>query len=215
MCSSKSLNLLAVVHNYKEQGKKVIVVKPRLDTRFKEGAVVSRAGLSAPADILVDADTQLDPAQFVGMHCVLVDEAQFLSAYVVDQLRLLTYTHKVPVICYGLRTDFLTRTFEGSQRLLELADTIEEIKTTCQFCNRKAVFNLRIKADGSATTEGAQVALGAEVSERAGLPAAGSERRRLCTQPTNPPPFFTALHPTLLRTCTAPPALAATMTGYR
>jgi thymidine kinase len=164
MCSSKSLNLLAVVHNYREQGKKVVVIKPRLDVRFEKGAVVSRAGLSAHADILVDADSLLDPSAFTGAHCVLVDEAQFLSPYVVDQLRLLTKTHKCPVICYGLRTDFLMRTFPGSQRLLELADTIEEVKTTCQFCNRKAVFNLRIAADGTATAEGEQVLLGAEVS---------------------------------------------------
>ena len=168
MCSSKSLNLLAVVHNYREQGKRVLVLKPRLDTRFSQGAVVSRAGLSADADIMLDPDTQLDLAPFVGIHCVLVDEAQFLSPYLVDQLRLLTFTHNVPVICYGLRTDFLMRTFPGSQRLLELADTLEEVKTTCQFCNRKAVFNMRMAADGSATAEGAQVELGAEVSRRRG-----------------------------------------------
>jgi thymidine kinase len=163
MCSSKSLNLLAVHHNYIQQKKRVLVLKPRLDARFAQGEVVSRAGLSAPADLLVDADTALDPALFAGLHCVLVDEAQFLSAYLVEQLRLLTHTARVPVICYGLRTDFLMRTFEGSQRLLELADSIEEVKTTCQFCNRKAVFNMRIAGDGLATAEGAQVELGAEV----------------------------------------------------
>ena len=167
MCSSKSLNLLAVVHNYREQQKRVLVIKPRLDARFAEGAVVSRAGLSAPADLLVDADTLLDPALFAGLHCVLVDEAQFLSAYVVDQLRLLTHTCRVPVLCYGLRTDFLMRTFPGSQRLLELADTIEEVKTTCQFCNRKAVYNMRLAGDGRPTVEGAQVELGAEVRRAA------------------------------------------------
>jgi thymidine kinase len=184
MCSSKSLNLLAVVHNYREQKKRVIVIKPRLDARFAEGAVVSRAGLSAPADLLVDADTLLDPALFTGLHCVLVDEAQFLSAYVVDQLRLLSHTCRVPVLCYGLRTDFLMRTFPGSRRLLELADTIEEVKTTCQFCNRKAVYNMRLAGDGRPTAEGAQVELGAEVrrAQRAAHVYVGGKmraRRRL------------------------------------
>lgn len=135
MSSSKSLNLVAAVHTYRSQGKKVIVIKPRVDSRFGETNVVSRAGLIAEADLLVDADTALDEAFFDGAHCVFVDEAQFLSTYLVDQLRLLT--KRFPVIAYGLRTDFLLNTFPGSQRLLELADNIDEVKTTCQFCNKK------------------------------------------------------------------------------
>lgn len=161
MGSAKTLNLLAVAHNYRAQGKRVVVLKPRLDDRFGEGDVASRAGLKQPADLLLEADTALDPRAFEGIDCVLVDEAQFLSPRVVDQLRALTRTHDVPVICYGLRTDFRTRLFEGSRRLLELADTIEEVKVTCQFCNRKAIFNMRF-ADGVPTLEGAQVELGAE-----------------------------------------------------
>lgn len=102
MSSSKSLQLLAVAHNYREQGKRVLLLKPRVDSRFAAQAIVSRAGLDAEADLLLDADTVLDGALFVGLHCVLVDEAQFLSAFVIDQLRLLTKTHSVPVICYGL-----------------------------------------------------------------------------------------------------------------
>jgi thymidine kinase len=161
MGSAKTLNLLAVAHNYKSQGKRVLLLKPRLDTRFGAGDIVSRAGLTAPVDILLDPDTALDPARFDGLDCVLVDEAQFLSPSVIEQLRRLTRSHNVPVICYGLRTDFRTHLFEGSRRLLELADSIEEVKVTCQFCNRKAILNMRL-LDGKPTLEGAQVEIGAD-----------------------------------------------------
>jgi thymidine kinase len=158
MDSAKTLNLLAVAHNYRSQGKKVLLLKPRLDDRFGAAAIASRAGLHADADLLLDPDSDLDPALFAGVDCVLVDEAQFLSARVIEQLRVLTQGGP-PVICYGLRTDFRTRLFEGSRRLLELADSIEEVKVTCQFCNRKAIFNLR-HGGGAAVTEGDQIQLG-------------------------------------------------------
>jgi len=161
MGSAKSLNLLAVAHNYRQQGKKVVLLKPRLDIRFAASAITSRAGLECAADFLVDDTTVLDPAAFDGADCVLVDEAQFLAPHVIDQLRALTRSHGVPVICYGLRTDFRTRLFEGSRRLLELADSIEEVKVTCAFCNRKAIFNMR-QIDGKPTRQGAQIELGAE-----------------------------------------------------
>jgi thymidine kinase len=163
MDSAKTLNLLAVAHNYRSQGKKVLLLKPRLDDRFGAAAIASRAGLQAEADVLIEPDTVLDPAQFAGVDCVLVDEAQFLSARVIEQLRVLTRDGP-PVICYGLRTDFQTRLFEGSRRLLELADSIEEVKVTCQFCNRKAIFNLRLGGSGEALTEGAQIQLGGSES---------------------------------------------------
>lgn len=163
MDSAKTLNLLAVAHNYRSQGKKVLLIKPRLDDRFGAGAIASRAGLQAEADLLLEADSVLDPEQFAGVDCVLVDEAQFLSARVIEQLRVLTRDGP-PVICYGLRTDFQTRLFEGSRRLLELADSIEEVKVTCQFCNRKAIFNLRVGGAGEALTEGAQIQLGGSES---------------------------------------------------
>lgn len=161
MGSAKTLNLLAVAHNYRAQGKRVLLLKPKLDDRFGARDVASRAGLRAEADLVVEADTELDPRAFAGVDCVLVDEAQFLSPRVVEQLRTLTKTHDVPVICYGLRSDFRTRLFPGSQRLLELADAIEEVKVTCQFCNRKAIYNMRF-TDGKPTLAGAQVELGAE-----------------------------------------------------
>jgi thymidine kinase len=163
MGSAKSLNLLAVAHNYRSQGKRVKLLKPRLDARFSAKGIVSRAGLSLDADLLLDPDTALDPRDFEGHACVLVDEAQFLSTGLVEQLRALTLVPGVPVICYGLRTDFQSRLFEGSQRLLELADSIEEVKVTCQFCNRKAVFNLRITA-GAPTVSGEQIMLGGDES---------------------------------------------------
>lgn len=161
MDSAKTLNLLAVAHNYRTQGKRVMLLKPRLDDRFGAVAIASRAGLTADADLLVDPASRLDPNEFEGVDCVLVDEAQFLPPAIIDQLRLLTLRPGIPVICYGLRTDFRTRLFEGSRRLLELADAIEEVKTTCHFCNRKAVFNLRLQ-DGIATLDGPSVELGAE-----------------------------------------------------
>lgn len=159
MDSAKTLNLLAVAHNYRSQGKTVRLLKPRLDRRFGTTTIASRAGLQAEADILVDPDTQLSPTWFTGIDCLLVDEAQFLSTNLVNQLRTLTKTPGIPVICYGLRTDFRTQLFEGSKRLLELADSIEEVKVTCQFCNRKAVLNLRKKA-GMPSLEGEQIELG-------------------------------------------------------
>ena len=136
-----------------------------MDDRFGAAAIRSRAGIEAEADLLVDDATILDPALFRGIDCVLVDEAQFLAPALVDQLRALTQGGP-PVICYGLRTDFRTNLFPGSRRLLELADSIEEVKVTCQFCNRKAIFNLRMQAGDAPTAEraaeldGPQVELG-------------------------------------------------------
>jgi len=161
MDSAKTLNLLAVAHNYRKQGKRVMLIKPAFDDRFGKGHIVSRSGLQAEADMLVNADTVFEASAFDNLDCVLADEAQFLSPSVIEQLRILTLTRGVPVICYGLRTDFQTRCFPGAQRLLELADTIEEVKVTCQFCDRKAVFNLRMSGD-AAVVEGDQIMLGDE-----------------------------------------------------
>ncbi len=161
MDSAKTLNLLAVAHNYRKQGKRVVLAKPALDVRFGDTSVASRAGLQGQADLLLEADTHLRLEDLRGVDCILVDEAQFLSPAVVDQLRMITLRLDLPVICYGLRTDFQTRSFPGSQRLLELADSIEEVKVTCQQCGRTALFNLRT-AGGQAVVEGAQVSLGDE-----------------------------------------------------
>ena len=141
--SAKSLNLLAVAHSYRSQGKNVILMKPSLDTRFGTDVIKSRAGLEQDADVLINESTDLMALTPGPVHCVLVDECQFLAPKHIDQLRNITSEWRVPVICYGLRTDFRTHLFPGSKRLMELADTVEEVKTTCFFCNRKAVFNLK------------------------------------------------------------------------
>lgn len=159
--SAKTLNLLAVAHNYRRQGKKIILIKPALDTRFGKEKIKSRAGLEKTADILVKPDTILDLKDFVNISCVLADEAQFLSEFVVNQFRDIVVSMHIPIICYGLRTDFKSRLFEGSKRLMELADSIEEVKCTCNFCNKKSVMNLK-HVNGLATIEGPSVQLGCE-----------------------------------------------------
>ena len=144
VCSAKTLNLLAVAHNYETQGKHVLVVKPKLDTRYGEDVVESRSGLSAKAHVLVDDQNGMPQKFYTGIACVLVDEAQFLPVRVVDELFDIAHLENVPVICYGLRTDYRRILFNASKRLLELADSIEEVKTTCFYCNRKATFNQRL-----------------------------------------------------------------------
>lgn len=161
MGSAKTMNLLAVAHNYEQQGKHVKLLKPAVDDRFGCDLIRSRTGLERKADLCVNDDTVLDYEFFAGIDCIIVDECQFLSAFVIHQLRNITVDLDIPVICYGLRTNFMTRLFEGSRRLMEVADSIEEVKTTCAFCNRKAVFNIKLH-HGHACTAGAEVELGAE-----------------------------------------------------
>lgn len=159
--SAKTLNLLAVAHNYRQQGKEILLLKPEIDERFGKGTIKSRAGLEMSADVLVNAETDLFSLNFEGISCVLVDEAQFLSSHIIDQLRRITLTKNIPVICYGLRTDFRSKLFEGSLRLMEMADSIEEVKATCHFCDRKSIMNLK-HVNGVATLDGPTVQLGAE-----------------------------------------------------
>lgn len=187
MDSAKTLNLLAVAHNYRKQGKRVLLLKPRLDVRFGAGRIASRSGLAADADLVVDEHTSLSPADFSGVDCVLVDEAQFLAPAVVDALRRITISPGVPVICYGLRTDFRTHLFPGAKRLMELADAIEEVKVTCQYCTRKATCNLRL-VDGVAALDGPQVQLGGDEQYVAVCFAHFDERTRSARQelPANP-----------------------------
>lgn len=182
MGSAKTMNMLAVAHNYRSQGKRVMLLKPRLDTRFSDKAIVSRSGLRLDADLLLEPGAILDPHSFEGLACVLVDEAQFLSSAIIEQLRALTLRPGVPVICYGLRTDFQSRLFEGSKRLLELADSIEEVKVTCQFCNRKAILNMRF-AGGRPTLSGEQIVLGGDESYAPACFACFDERLRLTARP--------------------------------
>lgn len=159
--SAKTLNLLAVAHNYRQQGKEVLLIKPELDVRFGKEQIKSRAGLEMPADILVSEKTSLMGLSYEGIDCILVDEAQFLASRIIEELREITIQKNIPVICYGLRTDFRSQLFAGSRRLMELADSIEEIKATCHFCNRKSIMNLK-HVNGMACLDGPSIQLGAE-----------------------------------------------------
>jgi len=140
MNSSKTANLLMVAYNYKTQGKKVILMKPFIDNRFGEQIIKSRAVQEMTADILIMPHRRVFELPN-DINCVLVDEAQFLTPVNVEGLRNLS--QHVTVICYGLRTDYRSYLFPGSKRLLELADTIEEIKTICVNCDRKAIINAK------------------------------------------------------------------------
>jgi thymidine kinase len=160
--SAKTLNLLAVAHNYRQQGKRALIVKPALDTRWGRDWITSRAGPKMPADVVCESNTVITQQDLDNVACVLVDEAQFLSLFVIQQLADLAHGRpNIPVICYGLRTDFRTNLFPATAKLLELADTVEEVKTTCQFCDKKAIFNLKLLG-GVPTLAGPSVELGAE-----------------------------------------------------
>lgn len=159
--SAKTLNLLAVAHNYRQQGKKILLMKPDLDTRFGKEQIKSRAGLEMQADVLIVNEKSLLGIDYTGISCILVDEAQFLNRKVIEELRRIALECDIPILCYGLRTDFKSNLFEGSARLMELADSIEEVKATCHFCNKKSIMNLK-HVNGLATSEGQTVDLGAE-----------------------------------------------------
>ncbi|MGB5986055.1 MAG: thymidine kinase, partial [Desulfobacterales bacterium] len=151
--------------NYQERGMNTLIVKPRTDTKG-EDQVISRLRVACRVDILAAADLNLfdaiaqRPRPQGKLHCVLVDEAQFLSVSQVDQLFEVAVIQGIPVICYGLRTDFRLEGFPGSARLLLLAHSIEELKTICQ-CGQKAVVNAR-KLNGRFVFEGRQVAIDGE-----------------------------------------------------
>ena len=141
MNAGKSTVLLQSSHNYRERGMQTLLLTPVIDTRYQQGTIHSRIGLSASALTFQSEDDLYALALLhyqSGLHyaCVLIDEAQFLTREQVNQLTLIADELGIPVLAYGLRTDFRTHLFEGSQRLCELADAIEEIKTTCFFCNK-------------------------------------------------------------------------------
>lgn len=160
MGSSKTANALITKFNYEERGMKVMLIKPATDTRDGIGKVSSRIGLSADA-IVIDKETNIFE-MFLGYrdhHVIIADECQFFTEKQIDQLRRIVDTFDVPVLCFGLRTDFLTRMFEGSRRLFEVADSITEIKTICA-CGKKAIVNARIDENGEVVTEGGQILIG-------------------------------------------------------
>ena len=161
MGSSKTAQALITKYNYEENDMKVWILKPSADTRDGEAILRSRIGLEARAEIAApDADIYHRFRENHAGKCdaVIVDECQFLTPEQIQQLRSIVDDFSVPVMCFGLRTDFRTQLFPGSRRLMELADCIEEIKTMCD-CGAKATVNARIN-DGYIVTEGAQVVLG-------------------------------------------------------
>ncbi len=161
MGSGKTLNLLTVADNYERQGKHVFLIKPVVDDRFGADMVQSRTGLKRRADMRAGEGTVIDIDYLEGVDCILVDECQFLSDDLVEQLRRISIDLDIPVICYGLRVNFMTRLFEGSKRLMELADAVEELKTTCAFCDHKAVYNIKLRG-GRVCTSGDEVEIGAD-----------------------------------------------------
>jgi thymidine kinase len=160
MNAGKSTALLQVAYNYEERGQSVVLFTSAIDTRFGKGRVVSRLGVARAAD-LFDAGTDFPTILRTGPtpSCVLIDEAQFLTEAQVSDLHRFAHVEGVPVICYGIRSDFQGRAFPGSRALLTLADDLEEMKTVCR-CGRKATFNMRVDATGRRVTEGAQVEIG-------------------------------------------------------
>ena len=159
MGSSKSAQALITKLNYEELGMKVWLIKPATDTRDGADIVKSRIGLCQKADIILpEADINELFKEQKDIDVIIADECQFLTPEQIDQLRFLVDEHNIPVLCFGLRTDFLTHLFPGSRRLFEVADSLTEIKTVCA-CGRKATVNARI-AEGRVVTEGDQVFLG-------------------------------------------------------
>jgi thymidine kinase len=163
MNAGKSTVLLQSSYNYRERGMRTLLFMPALDARAGEGRIVSRIGLASEAVALNPGDNLLLRVRAAHAEepvaCVLVDEAQFLTPAQVGQATDVADILRIPVLCYGLRTDFQGRLFPGSAGLLAVADNLIELKTICH-CGRKATMNLRVAADGKAVTEGAQVEIG-------------------------------------------------------
>ena len=160
MGSSKTAQALITKYNYEENGMLVWLIKPAADQR--DGAIIlrSRVGLEAPEEVVAPERDLLEAYRGrARTDVIIVDECQFLTAAQIDQLREIVDSENIPVLCFGLRTDFRSTLFEGSRRLFEVADTITEIKAICD-CGAKATTNARIDSDGYVVTEGAQLLLG-------------------------------------------------------
>lgn len=163
MNAGKSTALLQSSYNYRERGMNTLVLAPQMDDRFGTGKVKSRIGLESAATTFTTSDNLFDIVRSrlaeETLHCVLIDEAQFLSKDQVFQLGEVTDSLNVPVLAYGLRTDFQGEPFEGSKYLLAWADTLNELKAICH-CGRKATMVVRLDADGNAVREGSQIEIG-------------------------------------------------------
>ena len=160
MGSSKTATALITKYNYEERGMRVWLIKPAADNRDGEFTLRSRVGLTAEAEAIgPDKDIRALYARREAVDVIIVDECQFMTGKQIDELRELVDREDLPVLCFGLRTDFQTKLFPGSRRLFELADSITEIKTICD-CGRKATVNARLSPEGYVVTEGSQVFLG-------------------------------------------------------
>ena len=162
MNCGKTSSLLQSIHNYEDRKLEILLLKPKIDTKG-DNKVTSRIGLERDVDHLVEPNEDLYgyiDSNKDGVSCIFVDEAQFLKRNQVDDLLQIVIKDDIPVMCYGLRSDFNTNGFEGSTRLLEIAHTIEEMKTICR-CGKKATFNARM-VNGEFTFEGDQVAIDGE-----------------------------------------------------
>lgn len=160
MGSSKTANALITRFNYEERGMKVWLIKPSIDTRDGADAVRSRIGLMEHAFVVCPScDIYEEFASHRDCHVIIADECQFFTSDQIDQLRRIVDELDIPVLCFGLRTDFRTHLFEGSLRLFEIADSISEIKTICS-CGNKAIVNARIDENGHVITHGGQILIG-------------------------------------------------------
>lgn len=171
MGAGKSLQLLATAHNFQEHGIPFLIFKSEIDTRDGENTIHSRAlgdrecvSISTKANLFEIVGKLIDNAKVLyqpQLKWILVDEAQFLTKEQVNQLAAIVDNLGISVICYGLRTDFRTELFPGSKRLFEVADSLEELKSSC-YCNSKTIFNARVNGEGKVVTEGAQVEVGGD-----------------------------------------------------
>jgi thymidine kinase len=164
MNAGKSLELIKIAYNYEEQGKKTVILTAEIDDRYAKGYVASRAGIKREAIPYTDTTSIINIIQATlsegeEIHCILVDEGQFLTERQVKELTQIVDYMNIPVIVYGLKNDFQNNLFEGSQALLIYADKIEEIKTVCWFCDKKATMVLRI-VNGKPVYTGEQVMIG-------------------------------------------------------
>lgn len=163
MGSSKTAQALITKFNYEERNMSVWLIKPSTDTRDGANIIRSRVGLEAEADIIRPEDDIVEKLAIVRktrkVDVIIADECQFFSGDQIQMLRSIVDDESIPVMCFGLRTDFLTQLFTGSKRLMEIADAIEEIKTMCA-CGRKATVNARIDENGNTVTSGSQIFLG-------------------------------------------------------
>lgn len=161
MGSSKTAQALITKYNYEENGLKVWLLKPSADSRDGESILRSRIGLQATVEVVPPQADIFGIFQAGHRDCdvIIVDECQFLTVEQIDQLRQIVDVFSLPILCFGLRTDFQCRLFDGSRRLMEVADTITEIRTICD-CGAKATVNARVGGDGYVVTEGQQVFLG-------------------------------------------------------